>query len=814
MEEYNPHKIEKQWQKTWDDEKAYEPKDDLSLNKKYILSMFPYPSGRLHMGHVRNYTISDIFARHYRQQGFNVLHPIGWDSFGMPAENAAIKHKVHPKKWTYENIDYMKNQLNSLGFSFSKNREFATSDELYTKCEQEIFIKMFEKGLISSKDGYVNWCPNDLTVLANEQVEDGKCWRCGTDVVQKNLKQYYLNITKYSDELLDDLETLKDGWPSQVLSMQKNWIGRSEGLSFTLNICDEDVEKLNGKFKSFDVFTTRADTIYGMSYCALAPDHKIVEYLAKHNLIDDESQKIINDINNMSDIERNKKKIGVNTHLFINHPLTNDKIPIWIANFVLSSYGSGAVMAVPAHDERDFDFANLYDLDIKYVIYPKKGELDTSEAFTDDGVLKNSGAYSDMPSDKARSEISKYFEDNKIGNKQINFKLKDWCISRQRYWGAPIPMVHCDDCGLVPENVQNLPIALPSDVEISGEGNPLDKHNGFINTPCPKCGKKARRETDTLDTFFQSSWYFLRYTTPLSMMENKTFDETSMSYWMDVDMYIGGIEHAILHLLYARFFTKALRDIGYTASSEPFSNLLTQGMVLKNGEKMSKSRGNTVDPNDVLQTYGADTARLYILFCAPATKSLEWNDSGVEGSYKFIKRLFNKSYTPMSKAEIKQDSLNEKEKIARKKVYEALKKRDTVYKKTFAFNTLIASAMEALNALNDQKNEAIWYEGYYVLTNLLFPIIPHACSQISKNLFNLENLNKDIEVKEEALVMDEIEIAVTINGKKRATIKISGDTASEEAISLAKEQSSKWLEDKQIIKEIYVPKRLVNLVIK
>lgn len=814
MEEYNPHKIEKKWQKIWMENREYEPKDDLKLKKKYILSMFPYPSGNLHMGHVRNYTISDIFARYYRQLGFNVLHPIGWDSFGMPAENAAIKHNIHPKKWTYENIDYMKKQLDALGFSFSKDRDLATSDELYTKCEQEIFIKMYEKGLISSKNGTVNWCPHDLTVLANEQVDDGKCWRCGTDVVQKNLKQYYLNITKYSEELLNDLDKLEDGWPSQVLSMQKNWIGKSEGLSFTLNICDEDVKKLNGAFNSFDVFTTRADTIYGMSYCALAPDHEIVNYLVKHNLIDNDSKNTISKINNMSDIQRNKEKIGVNTNLFINHPLTNQKIPIWIANFVLSSYGSGAVMAVPAHDDRDFDFANQYGLDIKYVIYPKKGELDKTEAFTNDGILKNSDEYSDMDSADARIKISQYLEESKMGNRQTNYKLKDWCISRQRYWGAPIPMIHCDDCGLVTEDVKNLPVALPQDVEINGEGNPLDKHNGFINTSCPKCGKPAKRETDTMDTFFQSSWYFLRYTTPLSMSKDKTFDKESMDYWMDVDMYIGGIEHAIMHLLYSRFFTKALRDIGYTSVSEPFSRLLTQGMVLKNGEKMSKSKGNIVDPNDVLKTYGADTARLYILFCAPATKSLEWNDSSVEGSFKFIKKFFNKSYTPMSKADIDQDSLSEKEKIARRKVYEALKKRNTVYSNTFAFNTLISSAMEALNALSEQDNKSIWHEGYYVLTNLLFPIIPHACSQISQNLFNLENINKNIEVKEEALIMDTVQIAVTINGKKRTTIEISNTATSDEAIGLAKDKASKWLENKEIVKEIYVPNRLVNLVIK
>ena len=813
MKEYNPHKIEKQWQKTWEEDGSYEPRDNLKEKKKYILSMFPYPSGKMHMGHVRNYTISDIFARYYRQQGFNVLHPIGWDSFGMPAENAAIKHNIHPKKWTYENIDYMRNQLNLLGFSFSKNREIATSDEIYTKWEQEIFIKFYENGLISSKSGKVNWCPNDLTVLANEQVEDGKCWRCGHDVVQKDLKQYYLNITKYSDALLKDLDLLEGKWPSQVLTMQRNWIGKSNGLSFTLNFCDEDIKKLDNNFKSFDVFTTRPDTIYGMSYCALAPDHKIVDYLIKHNLIDEKSQDSIKKINNMSNIERDKDKVGINLNLSIIHPLSNKKIPVWVANFVLSTYGDGAVMAVPAHDERDFDFAKKYNLDISYVIKPLKGELDKTKAFTNDGVLMDSEIYSDKTSKEARKEITNYFQSKNIGKNQTNYKLKDWCISRQRYWGAPIPMIHCDNCGLVAEAKENLPVTLPEDVIIDGEGNPLNKHKEFLDTSCPKCGKKAVRESDTLDTFFQSSWYFLRYTNPKSLMETNIFDNENMSYWMDVDMYIGGIEHAVLHLLYARFFTKALKDLGLTKSIEPFSHLLTQGMVLKNSEKMSKSKGNIVDPDEVIKVYGADTARLYILFCAPATRSLEWNDDSLEGSYRFLKKFFANSFKVEKKEKIIHSKLNDKEKEARRKVFIALSKKDNVYKKTFAFNTLIAYIMEAFNAINAQNNQGVTYEGYYILNHLLFPIAPHISSEISKRLFNLENINCMIEIDEEALKQDNIEVAITINGKKRASIEISMGLNKDEVLNLAKKEASKWIEGKMIKKEIYVPNKLVNLVI-
>jgi len=812
MEDFNPHKIEQKWQKKWSDTDAYEPSNDLSKKKKYILSMFPYPSGRLHMGHVRNYTISDAIARNYRQKGFNVLHPIGWDSFGMPAENAAIKHNTHPKKWTYENIDYMREQLYSLGFSFSRQRDMATSDEIYTKFEQEIFIDLFNSGLISAREGDVNWCPKDLTVLANEQVEDGKCWRCGSEVIQKKLKQYYLNITKYSQELLDDLELLKDKWPPQVLAMQENWIGRSEGVSFSLEFCDEDKIKLNNKFNSFEVFTTRADTIYGMTYCALAPDHEIVEYLSINNLINDEAKNKITKINNTSSIERNKTKVGVDTGLFIIHPLTKKKIPLWVANFVLSSYGSGAVMCVPAHDERDFEFAKQYDLEIKYVIHPKSGNL-KDEAFIDSGILKDSDEYSDMPNKKAKKLITSHLEDTKIGKKQINFKLKDWCISRQRYWGAPIPMVHCDKCGLVPEDKQNLPIVLPSDVQIDGEGNPLEKHKEFMNTTCPKCKGQARRESDTMDTFVQSSWYFLRFTN--EKMKECAFNDKDLDYWMNVDMYIGGIEHAILHLLYARFFTKALRDIGRIKINEPFGNLLTQGMVLKDGEKMSKSKGNIVDPSDITKTYGCDAVRLYILFCAPAVKSLEWSDSGLEGGYKFLKRFFAKSFNVSSKdnrKSINQNELNDKEKLARRKVYEVLDKKDNVYNKTYAFNTLIAGAMEALNALNNQDNKDVWFEGYSVLTNLLFPIVPHICSEISDRL-SLDSIDKDIAVIKEAMIMDTKEIAITINGKKRASIDIKVSMSKEEVLLMAKKEVSRWIENLDIKKEIYVPNKLVNLVV-
>ncbi|WP_151944171.1 leucine--tRNA ligase [Aliarcobacter butzleri] len=819
--EYISKDIEKKWQNFWTENQSFEPSSSKTKEKKYILSMFPYPSGRIHMGHVRNYCIGDAFARHFRKSDFNVLHPIGWDSFGMPAENAAIKHKLHPKKWTYENIDYMRDELKSLGLSFSKNREFATSDELYTKWEQEFIIKMYEAGIIYRKSATVNWCPHDQTVLANEQLEEGCCWRCGTEVVQKEMPGYYIGITKYAQELLDDLEKLKEDWPSQVLTMQENWIGRSEGLEFKFDLSKESKAKLERAFTKYFVFTTRPDTIYGVSYSALAPEHPIVKYIVEKNLLPEKKIKAIKAMQKIPERDRaTQEKEGIDLEIEVMHPLTGKTIPVWVANFVLSSYGGGAVMAVPAHDQRDFEFAKKYNLPIKQVIVGPDGIIENqTEAYTAEGRLIESENFTGVTNTEAKKAIIYHFEQNSFGIKKVNYKLRDWGVSRQRYWGAPIPFIHCEKCGLVPEKIENLPVALPEDVEITGEGNPLDTHPTWKHCTCPKCGEKATRETDTLDTFVQSSWYFLRYAT-----DNKKWNEVGISkedsdYWMDVEQYIGGIEHAILHLLYARFFTKVLRDLGYTNSSEPFKKLLTQGMVLKDGAKMSKSKGNVVDPDLIIDKYGADTARLFILFAAPPTKELEWNDSAVEGAFRFIKKFFERAENVNQNGldnfkSIDHSALSKEEKEARKKVYEALLKSNEVFTKTYTFNTLIASCMEALNALQTQKNDSIWAEGYYILTNILEPIIPHACWELSKKLFDLKNFDGKIELKEEVFALESIVLAVTVNGKKRCEIEVAPDTSKDEILAKAKIASAKWLENSEILKEIVVPNKLVNFVIK
>ncbi|HDZ5152703.1 TPA: leucine--tRNA ligase [Campylobacter jejuni] len=807
---YEASLIEKKWQKIWDENEYFEPKDDLNLPKKYILSMFPYPSGRIHMGHVRNYTIGDALARYYRKIGFNVLHPIGFDSFGMPAENAAIKHKIHPKSWTYENMAYMKKELFSLGFSFSKKRMFATSDPLYTKFEQEFFIKMFEKGLIYTKEANVNWCEQDQTVLANEQVEDGKCWRCGHEVVQKKMPGYYVKITAYAEELLKDLEGLKDKWPNQVLTMQENWIGKSEGLEFSLNLDEESKQK--AKENSLEVFTTRADTIYGVSYIALAPEHKIVQNLLSQNFLNQDLSNKIKAIQNQSLRERqSSEKEGYFLEIYAIHPLSGEKIPLWVANFVLADYGSGAVMAVPAHDERDFEFAKKYDLAIKQVIQTQ-GNLPYTQK---SGKLIHSQEFDGIDCNEARLKIISQFEAKNIGKRVINFKIRDWGVSRQRYWGTPIPMIKCQNCGIVPQNLENLPITLPEDVQITGEGNPLDKHPTWKNCICPKCGKEAQKESDTLDTFFESSWYFARFASDEKTWQEKALDEKSVNYWMSVDQYIGGIEHAILHLLYARFFQKTLRDFGYLTQDEPFNRLLTQGMVLKDGAKMSKSKGNVVDPDEIIEKYGADTARLFILFAAPPAKELEWNDDAVEGSYRFICKFYDRAQNVKKGEllELKQENLSKEEKYARLKVYEALKKSEEVYYQSFAFNTLIAACMEALNALALCKNEALEQEAFYIILNILEPIIPHVCFELSKELFDCKNFKK-IELKEEVFVKDTLNLVVSVNGKKRAEFEISSNASKEEILALAKENTVKWLEGKSIVKEIYVEGKLVNLVIK
>ncbi|WP_298979974.1 leucine--tRNA ligase [uncultured Campylobacter sp.] len=813
---YDSKSIELKWQKIWDEEGVFEPKDDYSLPKKYILSMFPYPSGRIHMGHVRNYSIGDALSRYYRLRGYNVLQPIGFDSFGMPAENAAIKHGIHPKTWTYENIDYMKNELHRLGFSFSARRMLATSDPLYTRWEQEFFIKLFEKGLIYRKSAVVNWCEHDQTVLANEQVEEGRCWRCGNEVVQKQMPGYYLKITAYAQELLDCLKELEGKWPAQVLTMQENWIGRSEGLEFGFKFDEQSSAKLSG-IEGFKVFTTRPDTIYGMSYAAVAPEHEVVKRLLDNNLLDAEAAAKVREILNQSPRERQASdKDGVSLGISVLHPLSGKKIPVWTANFVLAEYGGGAVMAVPAHDERDFEFAKRFNLPIIQSIAPKSGDYDASKAYVESGVLVNSEEFSGMDSEKAKSAVISKFEELGLGRRVVNFKLRDWGVSRQRYWGAPIPMIHCPKCGLISEEISNLPVELPQDIKITGKGNPLDAHPSWKFCKCPKCGGNAVRETDTLDTFFESSWYFARYASDERTWQQRAFDEQSVNYWMNVDQYIGGIEHAILHLLYARFFQKALRDIGYLRDSEPFERLLTQGMVLKDGAKMSKSKGNTVDPDDIIETYGADTARLFILFAAPPQKELEWNDSAVEGAYKFLNRLYDRAenaYATDKIPQIDHASLNKEEKYARLKVYEALKKSQQVYESSFAFNTLIAACMEALNALNAQSNKDVFTEGYFVILSLLEPIVPHICAELSERLFGRANFC-ELRVCEEVFESDTIKLAVTINGKKRAEFEAGASLSEGEILSLAKQNCAKWLEGKSIVKEIYVKNKLVNLVIK
>lgn len=811
---YNAKDIEKKWQDIWDKEQSFEPKDDFSLPKKYILSMFPYPSGRIHMGHVRNYTIGDALARYYRNAGFNVLHPIGFDSFGMPAENAAIKHKIHPKTWTYENIAYMKKELFSLGFSFSRKRMLATSDAIYTKFEQEFFIKMFEKGLIYTKDANVNWCEVDKTVLANEQVVDGKCWRCGHEVVQKKMSGYYVKITAYAEELLKDLQLLQGKWSPQVLTMQENWIGKSYGLEFAFILDDESAQKAGQK--SFKVFTTRADTIYGVSYIALAPEHSIVCELLEKGHLDKKTAQKISTMQNQSQRQRQiADKEGYFLGIYATHPLTKAKIPVWVANFVLSDYGSGAVMAVPAHDERDYEFATQYKLPIIKVI-AHEDSLENKAWEQKAGVLINSGEFSGTECNQAREKIIEFFEKNSLGQRVTNYKIRDWGVSRQRYWGAPIPMVRCEKCGIVPQNLVNLPITLPDDIEITGEGNPLQMHPSWKNCLCPKCGKSAQKECDTLDTFFESSWYYARFASDEKSWQSVALDKKSMQYWLNVDQYIGGIEHAILHLLYARFFQKALRDLGYLSGAEPFERLLTQGMVLKDGAKMSKSKGNVIDPDDIIAKYGADTARLFILFAAPPAKELEWNDNAVEGAYRFLCRLWDRALQikPCDEMpQIQQASLNKDEKFARLKVYEALKKAGEVYESSFAFNTLIAACMEALNALNSVKNDKILAEGFYIILNVLEPIVPHICCELSQQLFKRKNLDK-IELASEAFVKDSLKLGVSINGKNRAEIEVASNASKDEILALAKQSTQKWLENKTIIKEIYVEKKLVNLVIK
>lgn len=810
MRSYNPRVIEKKWQEHWKQAGAFEPEWDSTKPKKYILSMFPYPSGAIHMGHVRNYCIGDALARYYRNRGFNVLHPIGFDAFGMPAENAAIKHKLHPKSWTYDNMDAMRAEFTALGLSFSAQQDLATCDPIYTKWEQEFFIQMWERGLIYRKKALLNWCPNDLTVLANEQVIDGKCWRCDTQVVQKEMEQYYIKITDYAQELLEDLQTLEGKWSPQVLLMQKNWIGKSYGLQCRFSL--ESSAKERSGIESLEIFTTRPDTIFGVTYCAIAPEHPLAKAMFDH-LSAQQQEQIIAMQNTSARDRASAQKQGVDLGIKAIHPITGDLLPIWVANFVLMDYGSGAVMSVPAHDERDFAFATMYDLPIKQAL-----QTQAPLPCSDDGAMLDSSAFKGLSGDEARQAVIKHFEGNELGSGVVNYRLRDWGVSRQRYWGAPIPIVHCESCGAVPERLENLPITLPDDVLITGEGNPLASHAGFMQAICPKCGKQARRESDTMDTFVESSWYFLRYATQRSKWEQCAIDKASVSYWLEVDEYIGGIEHAILHLLYARFFTKVLRDLGYHCFNEPFAHLLTQGMVLKDGAKMAKSKGNVVNPKDILHAYGADTARLFILFAAPPIKELEWNDNGVEGANRFIRRLYERAqnaYLTKALPRIDGSKLDSAQKLARKKIYEALQKSQEVFTKrqnNYNFNTLIAACMEAFNALSAQDNPDVWTEGYFILLSILEPIIPHICWELSEELFGLANFG-EIEVDSSVFASDESVYAVTINGKKRAEISVQANQDKQQVINQAKQAVEKWLLDATITKEVFVPNKLVNFVV-
>ncbi|WP_206458072.1 leucine--tRNA ligase [Anaerovorax sp. IOR16] len=822
QQQYDFNIIEKKWQDTWQKENAFHTTEDKTKEKFYLLEMFPYPSGKLHMGHVRNYSIGDVTARFLTMKGYNVLHPMGWDSFGLPAENAAIKHGIHPAVWTKQNIAEMREQLKQLGFSYDWEREVATCTPEYYKWMQWIFIQFYEKGLAYKKKNPVNWCPSCQTVLANEQVVDGKCERCTTMVGKKDLDQWYLKITDYADRLLNDLDKL-DGWPNKVKTMQKNWIGKSVGAEVDFSI--------DGFEKSLRIFTTRVDTLYGVTYMVLAPEHPYVKEL----IAGTENEKSVEDflvkLQHLSDIDRTSttlEKEGVFIGKYAINPLNGKKIPIYIANYVLMDYGTGAIMAVPAHDQRDFDFAKKYDLEIIPVVESKDPSIDIynlQEAFVAEGKLINSDQFNGLDNMPAQEKIIAYLEEKKIGNESINFRLRDWLISRQRYWGCPIPMVYCEECGWVPEKLENLPVELPTDIVFSGKGeSPLTTSPTFAKATCPKCGKPARRETDTMDTFLDSSWYFLRYTDAKN--ENEVFAKENADYWMSVDQYIGGVEHAILHLLYARFFTKVLYDIGRSPVEEPFANLLTQGMVLKDGSKMSKSVGNVVSPEEIINKYGADTARLFILFAAPPEKELEWSDAGVEGSYRFLNRVYRLVYeaAEMTNGIPARFTLETKEdKNLAFVLNSTIKKVTEDIGTRFNFNTALSSIMELVNEMYKYKalddiNLGLFKHAIDSLILLLNPFVPHICEEMWKHT-NHEGFAYNAAwptYDETALVKDTVEVVIQLNGKVKERIQMPTGLDKEAFTSAAMdvEKVKALLAEKEVVKVIAVPGKLLNVVVK
>ena len=815
--EYNAKNIEKEAQDYWAKNNSFVVTEDPNKEKYYCLSMLPYPSGRLHMGHVRNYSIGDVISRYQKMLGKNVMQPIGWDAFGLPAENAAIKNKVPPAGWTYENIGHMKEQLIELGFGYDWSRELATCHPEYYKWEQWFFIKLFEKGLVYKKKAIVNWDPVDQTVLANEQVVEGCGWRSGAPVEKKEISQWYMKITDYADELLADIQNLQ-GWPDAVRMMQTNWIGKSVGLDINFKI---------GEVGSLTVYTTRPDTLFGVTYLAIAAEHPIAIEAGKNN---QEIQTFLDDCKKMETAEaamETMEKKGIDSKLKCIHPLTGEEVSIWIANFVLMGYGTGAVMSVPAHDQRDYEFAKKYDIPIVNVISDKNGFVDTSnEAYVEKGVLINSGEFTGLGFDEAFKAISKKLSGLSMGEEKTNYRLRDWGVSRQRYWGCPIPIIHCSECGAIPEDLDKLPVRLPENVSIDGAGSPLKQMSSFVKTKCPNCKGEAQRETDTFDTFFESSWYFARYT---CVDQKEAILDERANYWLPVDQYIGGIEHAILHLLYSRFFTKLLRDEGIVKTSEPFTNLLTQGMVLKDGAKMSKSKGNTVDPQEMISKYGADTARLFILFAAPPTQDLEWSDSGIEGAHRFINKFFRlvtgfiKLKEGVEISKIDDLNLNEEQRSIRQKTHLALKKVGDDFGRRHSFNTAIATMMELNNLVSrytdtSQQGVAVKQEAIEIMVKCLSPVMPHVCHHL---WFLLGGKNAVVdsqwpEVDESALIQERVQIIAQVNGKLRAKIMapLDSDNQAVQEIALSDEKIVKFTMDKQIIKVIVVPNKLINIVVK
>ena len=815
QQQYPFREIEQQAQQHWESSQAFAASEDSSKPKYYCLSMFPYPSGKLHMGHVRNYTIGDVLSRFHHMRGFNVMQPMGWDAFGLPAENAAIKNNVAPAGWTYSNIDHMKTQLKSLGLAVDWQREIATCQPDYYRWEQWLFTELYKKGLIYKKTATVNWDPVDQTVLANEQVIDGRGWRSDAIVEKRDIPQYFMKITAYAEELLNDLDQL-EGWPEQVKTMQRNWIGKSFG-------CEVEFPLAEGT-GTLKVYTTRPDTLMGATYVAVAAEHALASAAAKNNpalqaFIDECKRGSVAE----ADLATAEKK-GMDSGLFVKHPLTGELLPVWVANYVLISYGEGAVMAVPAHDERDFEFAGKYSLPIKAVIKPAHDtlELPLVSAYTEHGILFDSGDFNGLDFSQASDAIASALTAKQLGQKRVQYRLRDWGISRQRYWGCPIPIVHCASCGEVPVPADQLPVVLPEDVVMDGVGSPIKKDPSFYETSCPSCGKPATRETDTMDTFVESSWYFARYA---SFDAKDSMLDQRANYWLPVDQYIGGIEHAILHLLYARFFNKLMRDVGLIQHDEPFTKLLTQGMVLKDGSKMSKSKGNTVDPQELIDNYGADTARLFMMFAAPPEQSLEWSDAGVEGAHRFLKRVWAAVASHVEAGVVTAYSsgeLSAELKTFRRQLHQTIDKVSDDYGRRQTFNTAIAAIMELMNAYaklegNDGSSRAIRQEALESVIVLLSPIVPHISHALWQELRpGAQLLDARWPVANKAaMVQDEIELMLQVNGKLRGSMIIPRtlDKAAIEALAVQQESLQKYLAEGSVRKIIVVPNKLVNIVV-